>query len=37
MSPTPSLADHVKHAKQLMDKSVEAVKRDFSTIGRAHV
>ena len=26
------LADHLKHAKQLMDKAVEAVKRDFSTV-----
>jgi ribosome recycling factor len=33
MSPsTPTLADHVKQAKQMMDKSVEAVKRDFSTV-----
>ena len=49
MTPTtPLLADHVKHAKQSMDKSVEAVKREFMTlrvsesglsaeIGRAHV
>src|SRR5437667_10109488 len=26
------LSDHVKHAKQLMDKAVEAVKREFSTV-----
>src|SRR5438094_8738288 len=26
------LSDHVKHAKQLMDKTVEAVKREFSTV-----
>src|SRR6058998_1633952 len=26
------LNDHVKHAKQLMDKAVEAVKREFSTV-----
>ena len=34
MTPAPaaSLSDHVKHAKQLMDKSVDAVKRDFSTV-----
>ena len=32
-----SLQDHVRHAKQLMDKAVEAVKREFSTVrtGRA--
>ncbi len=29
---TTSLADQVKHAKQQMDKSVEAVKREFGTI-----
>ena len=29
---TTSLADQLKHAKQLMDKSVEAVKREFSTV-----
>ena len=27
-----SLADHAKHAKQLMDKAVEAVKREFTTV-----
>jgi ribosome recycling factor len=27
-----TLADHSKHAKQLMDKAVEAVKREFSTV-----
>ncbi len=27
-----TLADHAKHAKQLMDKAVEAVKREFSTV-----
>jgi len=36
MTPAPppagSLSDHVKHAKQLMDKAVDAVKRDFSTV-----
>jgi undecaprenyl diphosphate synthase len=36
MTPAPppagSLADHVKHAKQLMDKAVEAVKREFTTV-----
>src|ERR1700746_3445020 len=34
MTPAPSstLSDHVKHAKQLMDKAVEAVKREFSTV-----
>jgi len=31
-APTGSLTDHVKHAKQLMDKAVEAVKREFSTV-----
>ena len=29
---TTSLADHIKHAKQQMDKSVEAVKREFATV-----
>ena len=33
MSPsTPMLADHVKQAKQLMGKAVDAVKREFSTV-----
>ena len=32
MSPSTPLSDHIKHAKQLMDKAVEAVKRDFSTV-----
>jgi ribosome recycling factor len=32
MSPSTPLGDHIKHAKQLMDKAVEAVKRDFSTV-----
>ncbi|MDP3911522.1 MAG: ribosome recycling factor [Gemmatimonadales bacterium] len=27
-----TLADHLKHAKQLMDKAVEAVKREFATV-----
>jgi ribosome recycling factor len=27
-----TIADHTKHAKQLMDKAVEAVKREFSTV-----
>jgi len=27
-----SLADHAKHVKQLMDKAVEAVKREFATV-----
>ncbi|MGH7676730.1 MAG: ribosome recycling factor [Gemmatimonadales bacterium] len=27
-----TLADHVKHAKQAMDKTVEAVKRELSTV-----
>src|SRR3989454_1761956 len=31
-APTGTLTDHVKHAKQLMDKAVEAVKREFSTV-----
>jgi ribosome recycling factor len=30
--PTPTLADHVKQAKQAMDKAVEAVKREFATV-----
>jgi ribosome recycling factor len=30
--PTATLSDHIKHAKQLMDKAVEAVKREFSTV-----
>jgi ribosome recycling factor len=29
---TTSLADHLKHAKQQMDKTVEAVKREFATV-----
>ena len=29
---TTTLADQVKHAKQLMDKTVEAVKREFATV-----
>jgi ribosome recycling factor len=28
----PTLAEHVKHAKQAMDKAVDAVKREFSTV-----
>ena len=28
----PTLADHVKQAKQSMDKAVEAVKREFATV-----
>ena len=33
MTPTlPTLADHVKQARQAMDKAVEAVKREFSTV-----
>jgi len=37
MTTATSLQDHVRHAKQLMDKAVEAVKREFSTVrtGRA--
>ncbi|PYP31397.1 MAG: ribosome recycling factor [Gemmatimonadetes bacterium] len=37
MTTGTSLQDHVRHAKQLMDKAVEAVKREFSTVrtGRA--
>jgi ribosome recycling factor len=31
-APTPTLSEHVKHGKQLMDKAVEAVKRDFTTV-----
>lgn len=30
--PTPTLAEHVKQAKQAMDKAVEAVKREFATV-----
>jgi ribosome recycling factor len=30
--PTTTLADHVKQAKHSMDKAVEAVKREFSTV-----
>jgi len=30
--PTATLADHVKQAKHSMDKAVEAVKREFSTV-----
>jgi len=34
MTPAPAagLTDHLKHAKQLMDKAVEAVKREFATV-----
>lgn len=32
MSPVTTLQDHVKQAKQLMDKAVEAVKREFATV-----
>jgi len=32
MTTATTLQDHVKQAKQLMDKSVEAVKREFSTV-----
>ena len=33
MTPTlPTLADHVKQARQAMDKAVEAVKREFATV-----
>jgi ribosome recycling factor len=34
MTPAPAggLAEHLKHAKQLMDKAVEAVKREFTTV-----
>ena len=34
MTPAPAagLSDHIKHAKQLMDKAVEAVKREFTTV-----
>lgn len=32
MTTGTALQDHVKHAKQLMDKAVEAVKREFSTV-----
>jgi ribosome recycling factor len=37
MTTGTSLQDHVRHAKQLMDKAVEAVKREFATVrtGRA--
>ena len=28
----PTLADHIKQAKQAMDKAVEAVKREFATV-----
>ncbi len=37
MTTGTSLQDHIRHAKQLMDKAVEAVKREFSTVrtGRA--
>ena len=31
-APTGGLADHIKQAKQLMDKAVEAVKREFTTV-----
>jgi len=32
MSPGTTLQDHGKQAKQLMDKAVEAVKREFATV-----
>jgi len=37
MTTGTSLQDHIKNAKQLMDKAVDAVKREFSTVrtGRA--
>jgi ribosome recycling factor len=37
MTTGTSLQDHLRHAKQLMDKAVEAVKREFATVrtGRA--
>src|SRR3989475_7160263 len=37
MTTGTSLQDHSKNAKQLMDKAVDAVKREFSTVrtGRA--
>ena len=32
MTTGTSLTDHVKHARQAMDKAVEAVKREFATV-----
>src|SRR5881275_1378008 len=32
MTTVTSLADHVKQARQAMDKAVEAVKREFATV-----
>src|SRR5437773_10635339 len=32
MTTVTSLPDHVKHARQAMDKAVEAVKREFATV-----
>ena len=32
MTTVTSLTDHVKHARQAMDKAVEAVKREFATV-----
>jgi ribosome recycling factor len=32
MTPGTTLQDHARHAKQLMDKAVEAVKREFATV-----
>src|SRR5204863_5771607 len=32
LAPAGGVADHLKHAKQLMDKAVEAVKREFATV-----
>ena len=32
MTPVTSLTDHVKQARQAMDRAVEAVKREFATV-----
>src|SRR5213595_2592156 len=32
MTTVTSLTDHVKHARQAMDRAVEAVKREFATV-----
>jgi ribosome recycling factor len=32
MTTVTTLQDHLKHARQLMDKAVEAVKREFATV-----
>ena len=37
MTTVTSLTDHIKHARQAMDKAVEAVKRECATVDRKSV